>query len=212
MRRLQWQRGGGPCGLMPAKSSPIKRRACPPFPGPFSRERRCNGPQSPQSRFAKYWYTDSRGRTGRSPLPLDPCGMGTRSPGSLWRLSIVRSALQPKSPPVQPRGRTGKDALAQAPRTPPPPPVLSPGFPLQDGASCTMFCLSPFLRGLVSAQSSRMGRDGPPTTRTIQPGALLPGDSAMRMRQRYHCHPKFPRLSPVWVRQLLYWLAPSLGL
>ena len=30
--------------------------------------------------------------------------------------------------------------------------------------------------------------------------ASPPGDGAIRMRQRYHCHTKFPSSSPVWVR------------
>ena len=51
-----------------------------------------------------------------------------------------------------------------------------------------------------------------PTTGNSQHGALLPGDGGIRMRQRYHRHPKFPSSSPVRVRQLLYRLAPSLGL
>ena len=41
--------------------------------------------------------------------------------------------------------------------------------------------------------------DGPeraPTTGISQYGALLPGT----VRQKYHCHTKFPSSSPVWVR------------
>ena len=51
--------------------------------------------------------------------------------------------------------------------------------------------------GLATLQLN--ASDGPeraPTTGTSQSGALLPGDGAIRMRQRYHCPCHAPQLKP----------------
>ena len=66
----------------------------------------------------------------------------------------------------------------------------------------------------TASESSRMGRSGPPPPaphhRDQRTRGAPPGHGALRMRQRYPCHPKFPSSSPVWV--ILYRPAPSLGL
>ena len=72
------------------------------------------------------------------------------------------------------------------------------------------FCSCGLPRGLghcsgVNASLSWMGRSRPPPPGPANTGRCSQRqDSAIRLRQRYHCHPKFPSSSPVWVSQLLY--------